>query len=50
MAILSTGWVIRMAILNGKWTTVSKIWYLGKTDVTIYLMLMGYFVDKLNQQ
>jgi hypothetical protein len=27
-----------MAILYGKWTTVGKIWYLGKTDVTIGLI------------
>ena len=38
MLILSIRGVTDMAILNGKWTTVSKIWYLGETTVTICLM------------
>jgi len=36
--ILSIECVANVAILHGKWTTMSKIWYLSETDVTICLM------------
>lgn len=36
--VLSIKCVTNIAVLNGKWTMVSNIWYLSETDGTIYLM------------